>query len=108
MSKIIIKLPIDENDRWRLQRRNVWKARRFKSVAGLMGSLERALHSVKLKEKTSLVVKRYKDTTNEILNESCDSLNGKYLLWCATCFLEDFILTDTKRRLIKAYQGEQF
>jgi hypothetical protein len=81
------------------------------SASGLATSLERRLLPIKmknkppapykLKEKTAIVLKGYIDSLSENLNESLDSDNANYLVFVASCFLEDFISRDTLKKYNK-------
>lgn len=93
MRKIIIKLPDKKVNKFRLQRVG-WKGKRYVRAASLMSALARR----NLKEKTAVVVKEYNGTSQKIINESVGSDDKKYLLYIASCFLEDFL---TKREMNK-------
>lgn len=98
MRKIVIKLPDTKNKKFRLQRKD-WKGRRFTTAAGLLNALDRALFPYKLKEKTAIAIKEGKDTSNV----SLDSDSGKYLMYCAGCFMEDYLSPLMMKNIEKKY-----
>lgn len=86
MRKLIIKLPDPRVNKFRLQRRGM-KGRRYLRAASLLRTLSR----YKFKEKTAIVVKEYIDGKFKIINESLVSNDRDYLLFTASCFLENFL-----------------
>ena len=112
MRKIIIKLPDQRVNKFRLQRTG-WKSRRYTTAPGLLNALERSFPRKGFREKTAIVVKevgRVIKTKNgkESLhfvgaNESLDSTDSKYLLYCAICFLEKHLTKETMMQKTKKY-----
>ena len=98
MGKIIIRLPDEKNKKFRLQRRE-WKGRRYLTAVGLVNALDRTFPRLELKEKTAIVIKSGKDT----INESLDSDSTNYLLYCAGCFLEDYLSAVVMKKIEKKY-----
>ena len=106
MRKIIIKLPDERVDKFRLQRRG-WTGRRFKTAIGLLNRLGKSFPLKDTKEKTAIVVKegkihkgRYK---GHIVNESLASDNATYLLYAATLYLEDYVSKKLVKRIERIY-----
>lgn len=92
--KLVIKLPVGEKGRFKLQSRGNIKGRQFLTAAGLLASLERALLRTGNEEKIAVVVKEQVDASFVNINETLPS-NREYLLYCTSCFLEDCLSTRT-------------
>ena len=101
--KIIIKLPIGEKGKFKLQSRGNIPGRQYKTAAGVLEGISRFFSGTGLKEKTSIVVKEYIHTSFENVNETCASNNKEYLIYATTCFLEDFISKPTLRKAEKRW-----
>lgn len=82
---------MNEKGKFKLQSRGNLKGRQLLTAAGLLASLERALLRKGLKEKTSIVVKEYIHPSFVNINETLPSTDARYLLYTASCFLEDYL-----------------
>lgn len=82
--KITVVVP-KANEKWRVSFGKGARYRRDASV--IYNAVERRLQARDMKEKTSIVVKYTKDTSNETL----PSLDARYLLYATGCFLEDYL-----------------
>ena len=102
--KIIIKLPINEKGKFKLQSRGNLKGKRFKTGIGLLKSLESALSFRRLEEKPSIIVKQYIDSHFTNINETTPSNNKEYLIYAVTCFLEDYLSTGHMRKAEKRWE----
>lgn len=100
--KIIIKLPIGEKGRFKLQSRGKMQPRQYESAVNLMGGLDRALTPKELKKKIAIVVKEYTDHFENI-NETLDSIDREYLLYCTSCFLENYLSQEILDRYEKRW-----
>lgn len=105
--KLTIKLPINEKGKFKLQSRGNLKGRQFLTAVGLLASLERALLRKELKEKMTIVIKSYLDSHFENINETICSNDRKYLLYCTTCFLEDYISKNSFRKAKQRFSTEE-
>ena len=93
MKKIIVTIPIQKGGKWTVsafgsrgkQRKNAWSA--FKYVEKQIFAKENLNFEGSLKEKTSVLVK---NGSNPI-NESLSSSQPRYLMFCLTAFLEDYL-----------------
>lgn len=107
MDKIVIKYPDEKVNKFRLQRYGRWRGRQYKTAIGLVNGLERLLPQNKLREKTAVQVKegRYEKGKyeHEITNETVDSDDPSYLLYAVSCFLEDELSDDSKRKAERRY-----
>ena len=101
--KITIKIPISEKNKFKLQSRGKMNGRQFKTGAGLLESLERALLRFKSKEKIAIVVKEYIDSHFRSTNESLASQDTNYLVYITSCFLEDYLSQKVMRKTQKQY-----
>ena len=104
MKKIIIKLPDPRVKKFRLQK-DGWKSRRFLQASSLMNRLDinfkrkkDATTPYKLKEKTAIILKEYVDSYFVNINESLNSDDGKYLLYTASCFLEEYLSKEVMKK----------
>lgn len=98
--RIIIKVPDKKVNKFRLQRMG-WKGRRFLTAAGLLKALERSFSPKNLREKPSIIVKQYIGSHFKTLNETLNSDSKDYLLFVASCFLEDYLSPDTLKKYEK-------
>ena len=89
--KLTIKLPTNEKGKFKLQSKGNIEGRQFKTAAGLLGSLGRALLRLKTEEKLAIAIKECIDSHFININESLASNNREYLIYTATCFLEDYL-----------------
>jgi len=107
MNKICVSLP-DKLGRWKVQ---IGKSIvRRKTATSAYGRVERKLLNLSgslassMRDKTCVSVK----DGQYVLNESINSANANYHLYCLTCFLEDFIsermLKDKTERYLR-YSG---
>jgi hypothetical protein len=99
MKKIIIKIPRNKKGKFKLQSQGNFAGRQFITAGAVLVSLNRYLLGTELKEKLAIVVKEYISGLWVNVNESLDSDEPEYLIYCTTCFLEDYI---SKRSLTKA------
>lgn len=102
MKKILIKIPKTEKDKWMLG-----LGARPRSMARcdtLLNRLERELSLwLKVNGKTSIRVKSYNDSHWEKDNETLNAESPSYLIYTASCFLEDYLSDKTKNRIEKKY-----
>jgi len=91
MHKIIIKVPEKPGDKFRMG----WGARprSVNSSGPLLNRLERLILRLKVGEKTLIMVKYGKGTSNETLASN----DKEYLLYTTACFLEDYSSADSIR-----------
>ena len=95
--KFKITVPQKKGDKWFLGYGA--RPRGMARADTLYNRLERLLLRTKLKEKTSIVVKYGKDTSNETVA----SFDVKYLLYATSCFLEDYLSKVVLKRVEKKY-----
>lgn len=74
-------------------------SRKRRNVTILYGAIERYLQPRAMKEKTKIVVKYGKTTSNETIA----STDKKYLLYAAGCFLEDYMTKDMQKTIRDRY-----
>lgn len=100
--KIVIKIPKSEKDKWKL---GLGKRPRSMARADtLLNRLERVLSSkLILKEKIAIKVLEYNDGSWENVNESLASQDADYLIYTASCFLEDYLSAEVLKRIEKKY-----
>jgi len=98
MKKITIKVP-QKKEKWQLSWGIGGNTKKMITATSLFNVIERRLLRTHLKEKTTIVVKYAKDTSNETIS----SLNPYYLLHVLGCFLEDYISKQTLKRISKDY-----
>jgi len=96
--KVIIKLPTERVNKFRLQLTGT-KGRRFLRASSILN----ALSYYKFREKTAITVKEYIDGSYENINQTLASTDKNYLLFAAACFLEDFLSDDVMNNVIKRY-----
>ena len=105
VKKIIVKIPTKIND-WLFNFGHGGTYSKRKTVAKLYNSLEKRILRLfscdNSREKRSIVIKM----DNDVVNESCDSQNPHYLLWCLACFLGNFLEKKFVREKIKKYKEE--
>lgn len=89
--KLIIKLPVDENGKFKIQSRGNFSGRRYKTAIGLLKWIQGAFLRMKLEEKITIVVKEHIGTRFENVDETLPSNNKRYLIYVCTCFLEDYL-----------------
>ncbi len=104
---ITIKIPKEKSGMWELGF-NRGPVRKRVNVTTVYNTVRRHLLGLKpcseIKEKTTIIVKGYIDSHLEILNESCDSRNPNYLLFCLACFLENYLEEEFLNLQINAYK----
>lgn len=101
--KLIIKLPIDEKGKFKLQSRGNISGRQYKTANGLLGRLSNDVLRRGLKEKTSIAIKEYIHSHFENINETLPSNDKEYLLYPTACFLEDYVSKSTLRKAEKRW-----
>lgn len=117
MRKIIIKLPDKKVNSFRLQR-NGWIGRRYKNPSNLINTLEHRLNkeftkSLQLsapnnnKQTTAIIVRELSHVVSRtkfnICNESLNSNRVGYLVYCTTCFLEDYLTKGFIKKIERKY-----
>jgi len=98
MHKIIIKVPKDKKDKWKMG----WGHSPKSSARAdtLLNRLNKVLASrLRVEGKTAIMVKEYTDNHWENVNESLDSSDRDYLVYCTSCFLEDYL----SKKVIRSY-----
>ena len=101
--RLIIKLPIGENGRFKLQSRGNIHGRQYKTAAGVTEALEGVFSGTGLKEKMTIVIKEDIGSHFENINETLSSNDREYLLYCTACFLEDYISKNSLRKAEKRW-----
>ncbi len=89
IKKIVIDIPKAKDGIWEFIWGRGGRPTKRRDATLLYKAIERRLLRTPIREKTAIVVKGYVDKGLEILNETCDSCNPNYLLFCLACFLED-------------------
>ena len=97
IKKITISVPQKESKKWKLSFGKGERKRNSASVIFL--AIEKRLQARAIKEKLAIRVKYTKDTDNETI----PSQNAPYLLYSASCFLEDFLSKKVLKRIRKQY-----
>lgn len=100
MNKIIVTVPQLEKGEWRFRRSAGGQPVKRGSASLLFNVIEKRLLRTWAKEKTAIVVKVGRDG----VNESCDSSNASYLLYCLACFLEDYLTPEFLEQQVRKYQ----
>lgn len=86
MNNMLIKVKVPElREKWRFSIGSSTKRRN--SVAVVYNQIERRLSRLPVKEKTAIRVIYDKPYVNETIK----SLDARYLLFCMTCFLEEYM-----------------
>lgn len=101
MRKIIIKTAINPGEKWGLSFYHSIKWR--KDVNTIMNWLRRRLLASPLKEKVALIVEEYDGKQWENVNETLASLDPHYLLYAASCFLEDYLSKGVLQKIEREY-----
>lgn len=96
--KLVIKLPVKENGKFKLQSSGNFPGRRYKTAARLLQGLSSVFLRTGLNEKIEIIVKKYIGGHFEEINGTFPSNERGYLLYCTTCFLEDYISKNTLRK----------
>lgn len=104
MTKIItIKLPKDENSKWQFGFGSGGNFQKRKDPLFMVKAIEKRLLRASprspLNEKMAITIK----VGNCVVNETCDSQNTAYLLYCLICFLEDYITKSFFRIMFRKY-----
>lgn len=99
--KIKIKIPKTEKDKWRLGLG--FRPRSMATATTLINRLERLLPRLILKEKIAIKVLEYEDGSWKNSNESYASQDTNYLIYATSCFLEDYLSFEVKKRVEKQY-----
>lgn len=103
MHKIIIKVPKDKKGKWKIGHGH--QPRSMARPDTLLRQLSVLVSRLEVNEKTAIVVKEYIDGVWENVNESVDTSDRDYLLYCCTCFLEDYL---SDKVLKKYYKQSDF
>lgn len=100
MRRIIIKIP-REGEKWLI---GFWgRPRKMLRADTLLNRLERRLLPLQDEKKMTLIVKEYIRSHWESTNQSLASSNKAYLIYCAACFLEDYLSLNIMRKLERRY-----
>ena len=102
MKKITIKIPKSKEDKWMLGIGA--RPRSMLRADTLINRLIRALPLwLKVNGKTTIKVLEYEDSSWTNVNESLASEDINYLIYTASCFLEDYLSQKTMNRIEKDY-----
>lgn len=95
--RIIITVPQKEGEKWFLGYN--FRPRGMARADTVFSRLERLLLRSTLKQKTSVLVRYGKGA----VNETVASLDPRYLLYAASCFLEDYLSKFVMERARRTY-----
>lgn len=105
--KIIIKLPVKKDGKFKVQARGLIKGKQFLTANGVMEYIDAVLERKVLhflgtesKEKIAIEVKEYIDSSFIEINVTEASTSLEYLIYCTSCFLEDFLSEKILKRYI--------
>ena len=91
---MIVNILVPKDGKWKVN------GKHRASAATVLALTEKLLLKATAKEKTCVKVKYVDKTTNETLS----SKDAEYLMYCTTCFLDDFITVQTMKKAERKFK----